>query len=73
MMPIVDGLEQKYEQVTVKRVNAATGEGPQIMQAFRIPGHPTILLFDKDGQERPRVIGPQPADVVEAAVQEILP
>jgi len=59
--------------VAVKRINAATGDGPQIMEAYRIPGHPTILLFDKTGQEIQRITGPQPAEVVEGAVQEILP
>jgi len=59
MIPIVNGLEQQYsEEITFKRVNAEVGDGPEIMQAYRIPGHPTILLFDDTGQEVQRILGP---------------
>jgi thiol-disulfide isomerase/thioredoxin len=73
MTLIVDGLEQQYgEQIAVRRVNAAEGDGPAIMQGYRIPGHPTLMIFDSQGQEVRRLIGPQPATVIEEIMQEVL-
>jgi thioredoxin-like negative regulator of GroEL len=71
--PIVDGLEQQYgDQIAVRRVNAAVGDGPAIMRTYRIPGHPTIMIFDNAGQEINRLIGPQSTAAVEEALQETL-
>jgi thioredoxin-like negative regulator of GroEL len=73
MAPIVDGLEQQYgDSVAFKRVNAALGDGPAIMEAYRIPGHPVTLIFDADGTETQRFIGPQPVDVVAAELDNVL-
>lgn len=66
-------MEQQYgEQITVRRVNAAEGDGPAIMRGYRIPGHPTLMIFDSEGQEVRRLIGPQPATVIEETMQEVL-
>ena len=74
MAPIVDGLEAQYsEQIAVKRINADEGDGPEIVRAYRIPGHPTTLIFDSQGQEVQRLLGPQPAEVVQEALQQVLP
>ena len=74
MIPIVDGIEQQYGQhITVKRVNANVGDGPKIVQDYRLPGHPTTLIFDKEGQEVARFFGPQAAETVELALQKVLP
>jgi thiol-disulfide isomerase/thioredoxin len=73
MAPIVDGLEQQYgEQIAVRRVNAAKGDGPAIMREYRLPGHPTLMIFDSEGQQVRRLIGPQSATVIEEAMQEVL-
>lgn len=73
MTPVVDGIEQKYdEQLVVKRVNADAGAGPQIMREYRIPGHPTTLIFDQQGQEVQRWLGPQSAETVEEVLGDIL-
>jgi len=74
MAPIVDGLEAQYsEQIAVKRINADEGDGPEIVRAYRIPGHPTTLIFDSQGQEVQRLLGPQPTEVVQEALQQVLP
>jgi len=66
MTPVVNGLEQIYgQQVAFKRVNANQEDGPAIMQTYRIPGHPTTLIFNRQGQEIERLVGPQPAETVE--------
>jgi thioredoxin-like negative regulator of GroEL len=73
MAPIVDGLGQQYRgQVAVQRVNATAGDGPTLMRRYRILGHPTLLIFDRQGQEVKRLMGPQPVEVVEEILQEIL-
>ena len=73
MAPIVDGIEATYgEQIVFKRINATEGNGPEIMRVYRIPGHPTTLIFDHTGQEVERFIGPQPAEAIEAALQKTL-
>ena len=74
MAPIVDGIEEQYgEGIVFRRINANVNDGPAIVRAYRIPGHPTTLLFDKEGNEVQRWLGPQPSEVVEQAVQKILP
>lgn len=73
MAPIVDGIEQKYkEQLAVKRINANVEAGPQIMRDYRIPGHPTLLIFDADRQEVARITGPQSQAIVEQALQPLV-
>jgi thioredoxin-like negative regulator of GroEL len=71
MTPIVDGLAEKYqEQVVTKRINANEGTGPQIMRAYQLPGHPTVIIFNDQGQEVQRFVGPQPVEAIEKVLQE---
>lgn len=73
MAPIVDGIEQQYDQqIVIKRINAETGDGPKIVRQHRIPGHPTTLFFNSEGQEVQRLPGPQSAEIVEEALQKVL-
>ncbi|MCK6624800.1 MAG: thioredoxin family protein [Anaerolineae bacterium] len=73
MKPIVDGLEQKYGgQIAVQRINATEGDGPAVMKAYHILGHPVVLIFDRQGQEVKRFVGPQPTEVVEEVLQDTL-
>ena len=73
MSPIVDGLEQQHQgQIAVRRINATKGDGPAIMKAYHILGHPVILIFDRQSQEVKRLMGVQPAETVEEVLQEAL-
>ena len=73
MTPIVDGIEQKYAgQLVVKRVNAVEGNGPDIMEAYNIPGHPVTLLFDQTGTEVRRFVGPDTVENIEQAIEQML-
>jgi thioredoxin-like negative regulator of GroEL len=73
MTPIVDGLEAAYSgQLVIKRFNANEGDGPAIMRAYDIPGHPAILIFDPQGQEIERFIGPQSEAAIETILQQEL-
>ena len=73
MSPIVDGLEQQFnDQIAVKRVNAGVGDGPAIMEAYRIPGHPVTMIIDSQGNETIRLIGPQSQETLVEELQKIL-
>jgi thiol:disulfide interchange protein len=73
MSPIVDGLEQQFTgQVVVQRINAKVGDGPEIMQAYRIPGHPVTMIIDAGGNEKLRLIGPQTQAKLERELQKTL-
>ena len=73
MTPIVDGLEQTYHgHLVFKRIDANEGDGPAIMRDYRIPGHPTTLIFDSEGQEVQRFIGPQPTETIEDVILTVV-
>ncbi|MCG3212131.1 MAG: hypothetical protein FOGNACKC_05778 [Anaerolineae bacterium] len=73
MTPIVDGIEQTYQdRIVLKRVNAELGSGPATMRQYHIPGHPTLLVFDQNGQETSRFVGPQLAEVVSSELDKLL-
>jgi mono/diheme cytochrome c family protein len=42
------------------------------MRAYRIQGHPTLLLLDRNGREVNRLIGPQSAETLATALQHLL-
>ena len=42
------------------------------MRAYRIQGHPTILIFDDQGQEVQRFFEPQLAETVEAVLDDTI-
>lgn len=73
MAPIVDGLEQEYGgQIAVQRINANEGDGPAIMRAYKILGHPVLLIFNSQQQEVQRLVGPKPVQEVELLLQKVL-
>ncbi len=73
MAPIVDGLEQQYAaQLVIKRINANTGDGPTIMRDYKLLGHPTVLIFNEQGQEVTRLLGPQKRETIEITLQQLL-
>lgn len=70
----MDGLEEQYQdQIAFQHIDANTGEGPAIVRTYQIAGHPTILLYDNEGQEVNRLLGPQTVEALEQALQQILP
>jgi hypothetical protein len=42
------------------------------MLTIKIPGHPVIMIFDRQGQEVKRFIGPQPVEAIEEILLVIL-
>jgi thioredoxin-related protein len=39
------------------KVDGEKGEGPQLMEKFGVPGYPTVILFNAQGEEIDRVVG----------------
>lgn len=39
------------------KVDGEKGEGPELLKEFNIPGYPTILLIDQNGEEIDRLVG----------------
>ena len=51
MQPIVDGLENQYQEtVEFVQVNASTTEGLEIFNAYSLFGHPSYLILDETGE-----------------------
>ncbi len=57
MMPIVDGLEEQYnEKVQFVRLNV-NAEGAEAFRELNLPGHPTVVIFNAVGEEVYRGFG----------------
>jgi thioredoxin-related protein len=39
------------------KVDGEKGEGPELMKKFGVPGYPTIILLDQNGEEIDRLVG----------------
>jgi mono/diheme cytochrome c family protein len=73
MKPIVDGLETQFAgQIAFQRVKADEGDGPALIRAYRIQGHPTFVIINPQGQEINRLIGPQSAEQLTEVIQQAL-
>lgn len=59
MLPIVHGLEETFEdQVTFVYLNAADGDvGQRTFEGYGLPGHPSYILFNAEGEEVYRTMG----------------
>ncbi len=50
MMPIVDGLEEDYqEEITFIRLNAAADQGRKTFRYYNLLGHLSFLLLNPEG------------------------
>lgn len=59
MQPIVNRLEDNYQtQVTFLQFNALDdAEGEQLFTQLSLPGHPSILIYNEEGNQVYRGIG----------------
>jgi hypothetical protein len=73
MQPIVDGLENKYQdKVVFTRINASTSEGLEIFNAYSLFGHPSYLILGETGEILWQSVGEQPAENIENALKTAL-
>jgi len=73
MHPIVDGLENQYqESVKFVRINASTTEGLEIFNAYSLFGHPSYLILDETGEILWQNVGEQPEKNIQNALEAAL-
>jgi hypothetical protein len=73
MQPIVDGLENKYQEtVEFVRINVSTSEGLDIFNSYSLFGHPSYLILDDTGEILWQSVGEQTEESIEAALNKAL-
>ena len=73
MAPIVDGLEAEYaDRVVFKRMNVNEADGSAAAQAYRVRGHPAIVVLDAGGNIVWSRVGVQPREEVAGALESVL-
>jgi len=72
MLPIVDGLEETYsDRIAFQRINADKDDGPAIVRAYNILGHPTFIFVNRAGQEVRRFVGPQTIETLQQTIETL--
>lgn len=59
MQPIVNGLEEEYNDSVAFRYLNANTDGAATFEQLGLRGHPSFVIFLPDGQEVSRLIGLQ--------------
>ncbi len=73
MTPVVNGLETTFgEQVDIRSLNAAFGDGRSAFLNYGLPGHPSYVILDPQGEVLWSAFGPQSAGALEAEVEEAI-
>lgn len=74
MMPIVDGLQVEFEgQLYVVQLNAAEPANAALQAQYGLRGHPTFAILDAEGNVSQTFIGPQPVEILRAAMAAVRP
>ena len=70
MLPVVDGLEDKYnDQVDVRRIEASGGQGLAVFQSYSLRGHPAYVLLLPSGEVVWTGMGELPIEVLDSQLQ----
>jgi hypothetical protein len=70
MVPVVDGLEDKYgNQVDIRRIDASGGEGLAIFRSYSLRGHPAYVLLQPSGEVLWTGLGELPIEVLDFQLQ----
>jgi thioredoxin-related protein len=73
MRPVVSGIEDKYGQdFKIVHINIGTNKGKAKASDYNVLGTPTMVMFDESGREVRRLMGYQPAEDLEKAIDRIL-
>jgi hypothetical protein len=66
MVPVVDGLEGKYQdQVEFRRIDANSPTGKSAYQAYALRGHPAFTLLNQQGELLWKGLGEQSSQDLE--------
>ncbi len=70
MTPVVSGLEIDFaEVVDFRSLDAASGIGQRAFNSYGLPGHPSYLILDPQGEVLWRNFGPQTRETITTAVE----
>ena len=70
MVPVVDGLEEKYrDKVEFRHIDVNSLTGKSAYQAYSLRGHPSFVLLSPDGTILWTGLGEQPTDNLEEQIQ----
>ncbi len=70
MVPVVNGLEDKYrDRVEFRHIDANSPTGKSAYQAYALRGHPGFVLLSPDGTTLWTGIGEQPAEILEEQIR----
>ena len=73
MEPIVDGLEEKYQdQIEVLRIDALSTEGKSAYQAYNLLGHPAFTLLNQQGELIWKGLGEQSRQNLENQMKAVI-
>ena len=73
MSPVVNGLETTFgEQVEIRSLNAAFGHGRNAILNYGLPGHPSYVILDPQGEVLWSAFGPQSAGALEEVIEEAI-
>jgi len=73
MVPVVNGLEEKYQdEVEFRKIDANSPTGKSAFQAYSLRGHPGFVLLSPDGTTLWSGIGEQPAAILEEQIRLVL-
>jgi len=70
MVPVVNGLEEKYQdKVEFRRIDANSPTGKSAYQAYSLRGHPGFVLLSPDGTILWTGLGELPAEILEEPIR----
>lgn len=73
MTPVVNGLETTFgERIDLRSLDAASGQGKRTFQDYRLPGHPSYVILNPQGEVLWSAFGPQSAGALENAVEDAI-
>jgi len=73
MTPVVNGLKVEYDgSAAFLSLDAASGEGKRAFEAYGLPGHPSYVLLDINGDVIWRGVGPQSREALQGTLEEAL-
>ena len=76
MTPVVNGLEATFgRQVDIRSLDANSREGRPVFKQYGLPGHPSYIILDPQGEVLWSGFGPQSAgalgEVLEEAISKV--
>lgn len=68
MEPVVNGLEQEYgDQVDFRKLDV-NGEGRSAFEAYRLLGHPSYIILNKNNEVVWSSVGEKPSEEIEKQI-----